>query len=230
MSFSQLNSCFYRTFAEVVFCDMNLAEIFLYLCSHGCVVFVLHLKGKTFKVRPCSVSLILERMLFFCFVFHCVQESVFVCFVFHCVWESVIHMFCVSLCFESVVRLLGVAGQQAPLATGASVWSVVWFDYTRVFCTLCYTHTVFYSLCCMIWSCPCVLLWNVLFSLCSSLYSVFCINLVFSTYMYAVLNVFMCSQISGHCDSLYIAKIDVIQIPGGVLKPQKHHKFTFWTT
>ena len=82
------------------------------------LVIVLCLDGEPWCVHCViclfSVSLCFERVLFVCFVFHCVEE---------CCWL------------------------QAPLGGWASVWSVVWLDYTPLLLCFCVTVIFCVSLC-----------------------------------------------------------------------------------
>ena len=66
----------------------------------------------------------------------------FVCFVFHCVLRECYSSVLCFIVFKSVVGLLGVAGIQAPLATGASVERCMIRLYSCVVLALCYTCTV----------------------------------------------------------------------------------------
>ena len=111
--FSQKNSFFYRTFTQLL---QLLVENFLHLCSHNCIVF-LCLGWDCVHCVICD-SLCFERLLFICFVFHCVRVLL-VCLV----W----------------------LGSKLPWRL-EQVWSVVWLDYTRVLhwaqlcVTLCYLY------------------------------------------------------------------------------------------
>ena len=204
--FSQLNSFFYRTFTQLL---QLLVENFLHLCSHNCIAF-LCLGWDCVHCVICD-SLCFERLLFICFVFHCVRVLL-VCLVwlgsklpwrleqvwsvvwldytrtvFYCIscmirlYSCVILTLCSTVCYTVLVVWLDytrvlhcvtcmIRLYSCVILAQCSTVLVVWLDYTCVFCTLCYTRTVFYCHCVICIKYTRVFYWTLracLFTLCS---------------------------------------------------------------